>query len=280
MPFRFIARLAFLFAAFLALEQAAADVVILAPRTDQARSVAEKIKSRIDVPARIAGSLEETGKAELVVAVGNALFSSALTQTRAPVIGVFINRFEYESDSLHQPPPVVIYSDPSPQDIADFLSKHFPRSKIGYLYSLNEAKLVSVISDVVSQSGSRLVTINHQGDIFAEIRALARGGVDIMFISKNRSIYKPDTIRFALEFFFRKNIPVVTTSPSLVEVGATIAISATDEQIVEATSAAVRRVLAGENSTDVPLHRNAELEVKVNPVMAEYFNLQIESSSQ
>lgn len=249
------------------------DVIIFTPDSDYARNVAVQLKSRIATPSRITHALDVDSDTELVVALGRASFLEASEKTEVAVVGSFLSPLD-QVNSTSNRPRYRIFSDPSPEQIAAFLSSRFPNSVVGYIYTDDEAQIVQSVQDALQGSNTRLETLLFSGNTFSDLRKLSRKGIiNAMLITKNRDIYNPERVRFVLEALFRQKMPTVSTSTALVPAGATVSIAPSPEAIINATSKSINELL-----NDPPHAPPAEAyvedtTVEVNRTLSEYFNI-------
>lgn len=263
---------ALLMAAAMVSPTALADVLILTPDSDYARELAGQLKSRIQPPSRVVHLLDVNSETELVVALGRDSFLNATENTQLPVVGSFLSSVDRPT-AKSKASTYRVFSDPSPELIAEFLRVRFPNSNIGYIYTDDEAPLVNRMHEALKDSTTRLEPVRFSGNTFSDIRTLSRKRIDAMLISKNREIYHPERVRFVLEALFRKKMPVVSMSASLVPAGATVSVAPTAEAVINTTSEAVNTLISGELPAPQRAAYAAGVTIEVNPTMSRYFNI-------
>lgn len=248
------------------------DVIIFTPDSDYARNVAVQLKSRIATSSRITHALDVNSDTKLVVALGRDSFLEASEKTEVAVVGSFLSPL----DQVKNPsdgPRYRIFSDPSPEQIAEFLASRFPNSVVGYIYTADEAQIVQSVQDALKGSNTRLESLLFSGNTFSDLRGLSRKGINAMLITKNREIYNPERVRFVLEALFRKKMPVVSTSTALVPAGATVSIAPSSEAIINTTSDSVNALLKDPPHAPPSAVYVEDTTVEVNQTMSEYFNI-------
>lgn len=267
-----LARALLITAAVLLSPPVLSDVLILAPDSEYARKVAVQLKSRIAYPSRITHVLDVNAETDLVVALGRDSFLEASSKTEVPVMGSFLSPVDQASETSNGA-RYRIFSDPSPKQIADFLASRFPSSVVGYIYSDDETLIIQNVQDALKGSSTRLESLRFSGNTFSDIRDLSRKGINAMLITKNREVYSPERVRFVLEALFRKKIPVVSTSSSLVSAGATVSIAPSTEAILKATSDSVNQLLKGVTPAPPAAAYVEDAMIEVNLTMSEYFSI-------
>lgn len=270
-------RVSLLLAALLLPAIAFSDVVILAPDSDSARDIAKQIQLQIEEPSVVAHKLDPTQKSDIVVAIGDGSFEGAVKSQTGPVVGTFLSSTSALPTS--EKPLYRVFSDPSPEVISKFLKANFSNKAVGYIYSPSEEDTLRILQQSLSGSTVKLVASKHSGNTNSDIRTLIKDRIDTMFISRNRDIYKPETIRFTLEQLFRKRIPVITSVPALIKVGATGSISPTTSSVIAATADTVNSIAKGVPPKDVNLFVN-EIDVQINDSMSELFEMHLEGGQE
>lgn len=253
------------------------DVVILTPDSDSARDMAKQIQSQIEAPSRVTHTLEQGAQSELIVAIGESAFRDAMASQSGPVVGTFLSATSAPPAALR--PSYRVLSDPSPEAIATFLKRNFNNTSVGYVYSSTEAALINHLQNELENSNVKLVALKASGNTNSDIRSLIRERIDAMFITRNLDIYRPDSIRFTLEQLFRKKIPVITTIPALVKVGATVSIAPSMKAVTSATAESVNAIVAGSLSKGPDLFVD-DLDIKVNSSMVELLNVNLQEGAK
>lgn len=260
-------------AAIASLSSAAlSEILIFAPDNDYAREVAEKLKSRIDTPSHIVHSLDVNSSTRLVVALGHESFLVASAETEVAVLGSFLSPAD-QPTSKRSAPTYRIFSDPSPDKIAEFLKKRLPNSTIGYIYTGDEAPVVQQLAKALENSSTRFEPIRFSGNTFSDLRGLSRKGINSMLVSTNHEVYHPERVRFVLEALFRKKMPVISMTASLIPAGATVSIAPTAEAVINATALSVNGLVKGAFSEPPNDTYVEDVTIEVNPAMASYFNI-------
>lgn len=271
MPLLRFVRAILLTAATMLPHHALSDVLILTPDSDYARNAAEKLKSHIQKPSRIVHSLESDTNTDLVVALGRESFLDASAHAAVPVIGTFLSPVD-QGPISSKAPRYRIFSDPSPKKMAEFLKAKFPNSIVGFIHTDEEALFVQEMREILKNSSTRLESVRFSGNTFSDIRNLSRKSINVMLVSKNRDIYHPERVRFVLEALFRKKMPVISMSASLVPAGATVSVSPSVEAVIKTTSSYVNELIKNKLSSSSQAVYVEEVTIEVNPAMSEYFN--------
>ncbi len=268
----YVVRATLVSAALLLSNTALSDVTIVAPTSKYAQDVAKQIEGGIKHPVIISDSPTPDKNTKVVVALGKNSFDKSNSSTTLPIVGILSST---DAPPVSGKPNYFVYSDPSPKNIAAFLAKHFPNTRVGYIYTDDETNRVTNIKEHLEGSSTQLVSVKSTGDVFGNIRTLTRKGkgIDAMLVTTNRKIFKPAKIRFVLESLFRKKVPVISTSALLIEPGATVAISPSADAL-SAEASKIATLLHSDDSKLQPSGKYIEdLDIMVNSSMSDYFNL-------
>lgn len=274
-----VARAALVSAALLLSSTALCDVSIVAPRGKYAQDVANQIEIGIKHPVTISDSPTPDKNTKVIVALGKYSFDKSNSFTALPIVGILSST---DAPPVSNKPNYFIYSDPSPEDIAIFLKKHFPSTRIGYIYTDRETDRVTNIKEHLAGSSTQLLAVKSTGDVFQNLRTLTRKGkgIDAMLVTTNRKIFRPDKIRFVLESLFRKKVPVISTSAFLIEPGATIAIYPSAEALSSEASKIATLLHSGAPNLLPSGKYIDDLDIKVNSSMSDYFNLNFKDEAK
>lgn len=252
------------------------DVLILSPDTPAAQAIASKIAGKLEAPTIVSDTI--SFNPELIIAVGDSSFIDATTKVDIPVIGTFLTASETTLPDRQS--TYAIYSDPTAVDVATQLVSLFPNSKIGYVYTDSDEQFVSDIIAQLDGSGTSLVAIQHTGNTFDGIRTVISSGIDAMLITRNRTIYRPENIRFVLESLFRKGVPVVSTIETLLPAGAVVAITTDEASVINRTTEKAQAVLKGNQPGPTQVIRVTHITLKINKSMSNYFGIKTPGSPQ
>ncbi len=253
-------------------------VLILTPDSDRARRIALDLQARIDHPSLISSSYVATADVDMVVAIGRDSFLMADPITSAPIVGTFLSFSDLVTIGS-KGPRYLIFSEPSPQQIAQLLVESFPKSRIGVMYDESDEVFMRELAGHLRKTQTSLELVKFSGNPFADIRELRRRGIDSMLITKNKNIFKPDKIGFVLESLFRQQIPVISTSSGLLEAGALVAISPSLKSLIEATARSVNGLLSTPSIRPPPTYYVSDPVVDVNPAMANQFTIEVKRQS-
>ncbi len=96
-----------------------------------------------------------------------------------------------------------------------------------------------------------------------------------MLITKNSDIYKPKKIRFVIEALFRKRIPTISTSNSLLRAGSAVSITPYEEETINFIANLVNQLHKDSKLTDGLKIKTEKIKVNINESMMKLFNLNI-----
>lgn len=251
------------------------DVVIVVPDTDHAKNIAVKLKENIPkyITVKISTSVDNIDSEDLVVPLGNNQYLKLLSSDYN-LLPTFISFYDFASRKKKEKVKSVLYSDPSPKAIASFLSEHFKTAKIGYIYSSEDEGYMRLIQEHLDNK-NKLVSSKYEGNTFTSIKNLIKKDIDLIFIGRNREVYTRDNIRFVLDSLFRKNIPVLTSSPVYVKAGASVSISPSEDAIITMTALAIERHYKQKDLIFKDIFID-ECKIGTNSSMTDFYNLNIE----
>lgn len=255
------------------------DVVIVAPNTPHANSIAGKIKERIpkSIPVRIITSFDGIDSEDVVVPLGNKLYIDSIS-TEYNILPAFISFADFASNPRKDNIKTVLYSDPSPKSIANFLNQHFKNAKIGYVYSSNDEKYMQLVREAL-ENKNQLVTTKHDGNTFTSIKRLIKSDIDVIFIGRNRNVYTRNNIRFVLDSLFRKNIPVLTSSRAYVKAGASVSISPNEDKLIDRAALTIERLYKQKDHVFTNIFID-DSKVSTNAAMMDFYNLSFREESE
>ncbi|MFK5893939.1 MAG: hypothetical protein QM504_12025 [Pseudomonadota bacterium] len=219
--------------------QVLSEVLILSPNNVKARSIAVKIKEKlIDKNIVISENPNAVENPELVITLGSELLKTHGKQLNAPTIASFVSPSEYfNSNILNNFPSEPIYSVVSPRFLMSFLEESFGNARVGYIYVGEKDPYIKELEFISSFSETKIVPIKlRNNDVFKTIRRiLSNRSIDVMIVSNNSSVFNRKNIRFVLEALYRKKIPTVGLSQTLVDAGAVAAVFSKEDAIIEQT---------------------------------------------
>lgn len=234
--------------AVLHIPSAYSDVIILTSENPYALEVAKKIQTGIKDPAQIKHTIHDLKKSDIVVALGNEALSQANERKASKIIGSFIT-YSNNNDSSKSNIKSILYADPAPETLARFFDANFNKARIGIIYSPSDSDYIERIQSSLKAGNNEIVSIVSTGDTFADLNKLIKTKIDILYAGNDERIYKPTNIRFVLESLFRKRIPVISSSKSLVKAGATASVIPDEDLIISETIKRTNKLLSGANDT-------------------------------
>ena len=255
------------------------DVIIVSPPKEKALEIARIIKENINTPTKIVSTLNQTNESDIIITLGKEPLDQVTRKPHAFLIASFINPLDhFVHYKKHGVISHSIYSEPSPDKISSFLISHFKNQNIGFIYTSDEKIIADEIKKQLSQSNTNLISIKYSGDIFKDIRRLNNQNIDLLLLTKNRNIYQPSNIAVILRSLFTKQIPVITTSKSFLKTGATIAVSPSENAIIEKTYNLANQILADEKINKSGHHYVSDIDIYTNKTMADIYNVNIEEN--
>lgn len=255
------------------------DITILASDSSRNIGIAKRIQEKITVESSIKNSFSESEeKNSIIITIGSTAFYKVADKSDSQIIASFIphaTNIDHKEDSIFP-----YYSEPSPNQISSFFSKHFNSAKIGILYDDSDIRFIENLKKAFDNSDNTLIAIKHnKKDVFDSIRALIKKDIDIMLITKNRDIYHPKKIRFVIEALSRKRIPTITTSTSLLRAGSAVSITPDEEQTIIAIANLANQLHKDQKITDDIKGESKNITVNINKSMMKLFNLNIDEGS-
>jgi len=258
----------------LTLSSAHADVIILTSRSQYALEVANKIQLGIKAPSEIKHSIDHVKDTDIVVALGNEALAEAERKASKKIVASFIGYSGRNNKNIK----TIIYAEPSPETLAHFFDVNFNKARIGILYSPKDREYIERINSSLKTGNNELIPIVSTGDTFVEINKLIRMDIDLLFIRNDDAIYKPGNIRFVLETLFRKRIPVITNTKSLLKAGATAAITPDEELIIRETIEAINLLSSGKVNS-IPYRFIETAKTDTNKSMIKILNVKIKEDN-
>ncbi|MGH1486980.1 MAG: hypothetical protein ACRBCI_12230 [Cellvibrionaceae bacterium] len=243
--------------------------------------IAKRIQEKITVNSQIRNELDLEEKSNsIIITIGSSAFYKASKKADIKIITSFIPHTTNINKAEDEIFPY--YSEPSPEQILSFFSKHFSSAKVGILYSDSDIEFISSLESIFRNSNNTLIPIKHsKNDVFDSIRALIKKDMDIMLITKNKEIYSSKKIRFVIEALSRKRIPTITTSPSLLRAGSVASITPNEEETISSIATLASQLHKNKKITDDTREEPNNITVKTNKSMMKLFNLNIyEGGSQ
>ncbi len=257
------------------------DVIIVSPPQENALKIANKIKENINSNSRIVHKLEKYNTSDIVLTLGEKALDSVIDNPDINIVSSFIDPSYFYTTKYRDTIKHKIYDDPSPLDIALFLKKNFKYYKIGVIYTQEESGTIANIKSHLKKTNIEITPIQYSGDIFKDIRNLRENSIDMLLLIKNRKIYKPENITLVLRSLLRKQIPVITTSKSLVNSGAAIAITPSENSIIQKTYNIINQMLANSSPENNHLYHYADtINIYTNKSTIGIYNLMIEEGKQ
>jgi ABC-type uncharacterized transport system substrate-binding protein len=250
-------------------------VLIVVPEGNSyAYNVALELQKGIKHQSNITTSTNLTGSEDVVIALGSSIYSK-ISKHQQEIIATFV---PYQGINVIPQPPKkhhYIYAEPSPEQIHKFISSNFISAKVGYLYTDKDKSVAAELEKEFEKSGNSIFPMMHEGDVFSSIRKLIRSGIDIMLINKNSSLYTPKNIRTIIEALTRKRIPVISTTKSLVNLGATVSITSDQSEIIEMTSDLTNHIIKGNHKEANRSGHTHTVNVESNHSMISLFRFDI-----
>lgn len=249
------------------------DVTIVTTDNHYATAMAKKVQAGLKDPSTITYRLDPSNRSSVIIALGIDAIHQPKIESYPAIVSAFINY----SDSAQIGDSVmhIIYADPSPARVAEFIDKNFTDARIGFLYTEADVGFAEQISTSLRGRKNELIKLKFNGNVFDGITDLTKSKIDLMLIGRNRDIYQPENIRFVLESLFRKKVPVITTSKQLVKAGAVASIAPSDDEVIAAIHRSVNALLKNEK---VQARQFVdEVEIHTNRSMSEFYNWHPES---
>jgi len=254
---------------------ALADVLILAPNNAKAQSVAEQIKSQIpNQKVVISDDKNAVESPDLVITLGSKLLNDHAKELNAPTLASFVAPSQFIRGSFQGGNPVEpVYSVADPIALLDFLEKNFGSSRVGYIYSGEKDEYVDMLERISQVSEISFVPFKMESDdVFKTLRRVVSSRkIDIMLISNDSRIFNRKNIRFVLEALYRKKIPTIGLSKSLIDAGAVAAVYSEEQSLIAQTIARANNFLQT-NSFTGEMYASA-LGVVFNKEFVEEFDL-------
>lgn len=224
-----------------------ADVLILSPDNAKAQSIAEKIKSQIPNQTVIISDVPSAVKEpDLVITLGSKLLNDHRNDLNAPTLASFVSPSQFMRGEFRRGNPVEpVYSVADPISLLDFLEKNFGESRIGYIYTGQKDEYVDMLERITEVSKVSFVPFKMESDdVFKTLRrAVSSRKIDVMLISNDSTIFNRKNIRFVLEALYRKKIPTIGLSKSLIDAGAVAAVYTEEDSLITQTIARANNFL-------------------------------------
>lgn len=117
-------------------------------------------------------------------------------------------------------PGFSLFDSPSPEAIADILSRVRSKPRVGIIRDKTESQFVDELDGSIQKKGGKLIKIDYQDDIGKSLIGLESESVEILFVQTS-SIFA-DNIRQVLESLGRRRIIVVSTIRGADRIGASV----------------------------------------------------------
>lgn len=226
---------------------ALADVLILSPKNPKALAVAAQIKSQIPYQkVVISDDKNAVESPALVITLGSKLLNDHAKDLNAPTLASFVAPSQFSRGNFRGDKPVEpVYSVADPIALLEFLEKNFGSSRVGYVYSGEKDEYVDMLERISQVSEISFVSFKMESDdVFKTLRRVVSSRkIDIMLISNDSRIFNRKNIRFVLEALYRKKIPTIGLSKSLIDAGAVAAVYSEEQSLIAQTIARANNFL-------------------------------------
>jgi ABC-type uncharacterized transport system substrate-binding protein len=216
---------------------------------------------------------------DLVIAVGMKA-TAQMSSSPTAVLSVLVPRAEIDgiSQESSKQRSAIFLDQPLDRQFA-LLSATLPSSKhIAIVYSESSKYIASIIKLASEKQyflhEGLVEDPNKLGGILVEVL----GESEILLVTPDAEVYRPDTIRNILLETYRRRIPVVAISRSYVRAGALCAVYSTPEQIAKQAAGMIAQFARTSKLPDNQYPQ--EFEVAVNTQVARSLGLTIKSAEQ
>jgi ABC-type uncharacterized transport system substrate-binding protein len=212
-----------------------ADVLVIVPENPKALALANEISRQIsDDDTVVSSDPEALADPDLIITVGTAALKQHRTHLTAPTIAAFVSPHDFEGlDHTIAVPTAPVYATAEPDQVVDFLSRHFPGARVGYVYEATKDPYLVSMELASRKHPVAIVPIKLQGDIFKTYRRVFRKkSVDVMLITNSANLYTAKNIRFVLESLYRERIPAIGLNKQIVKAGALAAVYTDTQDVI------------------------------------------------
>lgn len=260
---------------FCTTEDSIADISIIAPESKKAQYIKNELSNRL---SPISSLNEPT--LNVLVTIGSSTYLDPSMENGGPYFPLFLSPYEHRAIPDRED-IFPVFSEPAPGPLLDQLAAWFGAARIGYIYKGHDPFSAALIEQA-SKKGINLVALDlGNDDVFEGITDLAKKGIDLMLVSKHPDVYTSRNIRFVFESLYRKRIPAIATSDSLLNAGAIATISSDEriviEDVAQYISTLVKAVDQDKTAVDskglAPFSQR--LKIKTNPAMQSQFGIRL-----
>lgn len=256
-------------------EHSTADVTIIAPESTKALSIKHELSDRLSQIFSV-----KDHDLHVLVTIGSSTYLDSPGKNRRPYFPLFLSPYEHRAVS-DQDGVFPVYSEPAPGPLLDQLVDWFGAARIGYIYRGRDP-FSSDLIEHARRAGIHLVALDlEKDDVFEGIAELASKGIDVMLVSKHPDVYTSRNIRFVFESLYRKRIPAIATSDSLINAGAIATVSSDEQVVIEDVVQFISALVEApdQERTKVlklgPARFNAALKTQINPAMQSQFGIRL-----
>lgn len=202
---------------------------------------------KADVSIVEAHAIDDTGAADLIVAVGMKAAELTTAQTHTPVLVAMVPEAGYKRllaqlSSANRPLEIsVIYLNQPWDRQLDFLRAALPKQhKIGLLYSPDSGiDIEGLRRDIAERGGSMIaLSVRSEDELFEKLSSVLTTS-DVLLAIPDSMIFSSNNIRNIMLASYRHRVPLIGLSQAYVTAGALGAIFSTPVQLAEQTGAAV-----------------------------------------
>jgi putative tryptophan/tyrosine transport system substrate-binding protein len=225
--------------------------------------------------------LAAVAQSDIIVALGFAATELAASQTRLPMLTVFVPKTDYLSFIKKLPQPdraakmsVIYINQPLTRQL-DFISALLPKHhRIGMLYSPASQADIAPLSEMLNAKGKTFnsALVNSDDQLFGQMETLL-GHSDVLLAQPDPLIYSINNVRNILLSTYRYGVPVIGFSLSYVNAGALAAIYSSPDQFAQQAVSLLQKSPLSQR-VSVAQYPNA-FSIAVNSMLARSLDLAI-----
>lgn len=260
---------------FCTTESSTADVSIIAPESKKAQYIKNELSNRLSLISSL-----KNHDLNVLVTIGSSTYLDPSAKNGGPYFPLFLSPYEHRAIPDRED-VFPVFSEPAPGPLLDQLAVWFGAARIGYIYKGRDP-FSSALIEQANRKGINLVPLDiGNDDVFDGITDLARKGIDLMLVSKHPDVYTSRNIRFVFESLYRKRIPAIATSDSLLNAGAIATISPDERIVIEDVAQYISTLFKAADKEKTTVERQAlapfsqTIKIQTNPTMQSQFGIRL-----
>ena len=192
-------------------------------------------------------------------------------------IGLYINRLQWPSQASQNRKLSIIYSDVAISDQIKLIDKLFAGgANVGVLLSEANRSFEAVIKSEFAATNSKYVVEFHRPGTHVTQTLQKLDGINCLLALPDPDVFNPKNIREVLESTYRRQLPVIGFSASLVNIGTLASVYASVEDYI---SHLLELVDAMSKGRQVPFYSHPKYwRVAVNRSVARSLNVEVPDS--